>query len=444
MTKMTRAARLALLGTLVAGMAACGGGGGGSAPPPPPPPPPPPASVQSFTPADASAAVDVQSTLAIAFDKSLDPASVTRAHVKLVAQGVPVATKVTYDDATHSVRIDPMGLDYGRTYTLSVSGLMDANGQAVASRQAKFSTWVNGETSGVYLRFTTATSTTVYQAQIDTVDTSGAPTGFYLSNNAGPDGLWNTPDDVIFGGYFVDTYTTDGQLATDTGYGAGTDQLWHTADDDPTPGKIRTFLPNGALATDDSINVTAPNSSDFHREVFTTYVYAADGTLKATLSAIDKGADGVWGTADDIIGWSVNYTYDEFGRVVLEQDTYDKGPDGLWGTADDLTYAHVKHVYLTSGRLDHLDYYDMGFEPPYSTTDNVLEDTDTYTYDGANNNVKIVYGDAATGGGLYTLITYDAHNNRQTRKYYNDTGADGLWNTADDRLARWLTYDTTR
>ena len=51
----------------------------------------------SFAPADTATRVVVQSTLQIMFDKSLDPSSVTRARMRLVAQGVPVATKVTYD-----------------------------------------------------------------------------------------------------------------------------------------------------------------------------------------------------------------------------------------------------------------------------------------------------------------------------------------------------------
>gem|GEM_PF-2465411 len=439
-------ARLGLLASFVAALAACGGGGGGSAPPPPPPPPPPappPASVLSFTPADAATQVDVQSTLKIAFDKSLDPASVTRAHVTLVAQGVPVATKVTYDDATHAILVDPMGLNYGLSYTLSVSGLVDANGKTVADRKAAFSTWINGETSGVYLGYNELTST-VKWAWVDTFDAAGATTGNYITHDAGPDGVWGTADDVIYGGYEKFTYTSDGQIASRTSFGPGPDGLWYTADDTPTPVTTRTFLPNGALATDDSFNVIPPFGSSPEPEVFTTYVYASDGTLKTAISAIRAGADGVWGTADDLVAWSVSYTYDEFGRVVLELVAAGPGPDGIWGTADDAFTNYIHHFYLASGRLDRLEYYDNGTDHLPGTPDDVLDETDTSSYDAANNLVRLVYTYPDAVGSPYVSITYDAHGNRLTRSSYGTSGPDSIWFNADDRRDSLQTFDTTK
>ena len=441
MTTTSRMARLGLLASFVATLAACGGGGGSA--PPPPPPAPPPASVLSFTPADAATQVDVQSTLKIAFDKALDPSSVTRAHVTLVAQGVPVATKVTYDDATHAILVDPMGLNYGLNYTLSVSGIVDANGKTVADRKAAFSTWINGETSGVALYYNVL-SKTVRQATVDTFDATGAPTGNYVTWDAGPDGAWGTTDDIISGGYEKFIYTSDGQIASRTAFGAGPDGLWYTADDIPSPVTTRTFLPSGALATDDSSNTQAPFDGRFYTEVFTTYAYAADGTLKTAISAVDKGADGVWGTADDLVAWSVSYTYDEFGRVVLERVAFGPGADGIWGTADDLVYGYIHHFYLASGRLDRLEYVEAGPDGLPGTADDVLDETDTYSYDTANNLVRLVYTSPGAEGSPYVSIAYDANNNRMSRTYYGDAGPDQIWFTADDRRDSYRTFDTTK
>jgi len=445
MTTTSRAARLGLLAFLFAELTACGGGGGGSSPAPVPPPPPPAATVQSFSPADMSTQIDVQSTLSVSFDQALAPASVTRAHVRLVAQGVPVATKVTYDDAKHSVRIDPMGLDYGRTYTLTVSGLVDANGKTVADRHAVFTTWYNGEASGVSLTFTGWDTSTVYRAQVDTFDASGNPTGSDFSNDAGPDATWGTADDVLFGSYATDTYRNDGQLASEASFSAGTDGAWHTADDVSTPVKTRTFLPNGALSTETIISATDPDGGNLDSETYTTYSYDADGTRKTAVTATGKGADGVWGTADDVIGWGITYTYDDLGRLEKRQYASSPGADGLWGTADDVTYEHAQYFYLASGRLDRVEFYDRGSHSGTpGAPDNVLSSVGTCSYDAANNLVQYKYGAPGVDNGGYTLTTYDAHNNRLTLKLYDSAGADGILGTADDRLAGWRTYVTTR
>ncbi len=178
--------------------------------------------------------------------------------------------------------------------------------------------------------------------------------------------------------------------------------------------------------------------------MFTTYTYASDGTLKTAVTALGKGADGVWGTADDLIGWSISYTYDEFGRVVTEMFSAAPGPDGAWGTADDEIDHYIRHFYLASGRLDRLEYDDSGADGLPGTADDVLGEIDTYTYDSANNLVKLVYGDASQEGGSYALTTYDAHDNRVSRTFYGDPGADQAWFTADDRVDSQRIFDTTK
>jgi hypothetical protein len=443
MSTISRAARLGLLSCSFAALAACGGGGGGGSTPPPPAQAPA-AAVTAFTPADAATQVDVQSALKIIFDSSLAPASVDRTHVTLFAQGVPVATKVSYDDATRTITVDPMGLTYGLTYTLAVSGLVDAKGSVVADRKAMFSTWVNGETYGVELFVHTgvfpAVSTT---ALVDALDSSGRVSGQNQADSAGADGLWSTADDVLE--YYVrQTHTADGQLASESGFSAGPDGLMFTADDIESIDQTRTYSLTGAPLTAHNLAQESPlRPGTFVDEVFTTYAYAENGTVFSEVTSVDKGPDGVWGTADDTIGWAEFFTYDSMGRVVLDSYSWQPGPDGHWGTADDVIAPYTLHLYRSDGRLDRLEYRRAGADGIPSTADDTLSAFDLYSYDAAGNVSQIIQTgpDQAPPGGLYSTTTYDSHNNRIAHKFFDFEGPDGTWFTADDRQAITRLYD---
>jgi hypothetical protein len=88
----------------------------------------------------------MQSTIQVAFDGALDPASVTRANIRVLSQGIPVPTRLSYDDAAHVVTIDPMGnLSYENSYTLSISGVASAGHRPVVAQQTRLQLEVRRE-----------------------------------------------------------------------------------------------------------------------------------------------------------------------------------------------------------------------------------------------------------------------------------------------------------
>lgn len=88
-------------------------------------PPPPPAATSTF-PAAGATGVSNGAAVKIAFDRPLDPTTVTAANVTLTPQGgSPVAATVGYDDAARRITLTPMsGLEPNKQYTANVSTLV--------------------------------------------------------------------------------------------------------------------------------------------------------------------------------------------------------------------------------------------------------------------------------------------------------------------------------
>jgi hypothetical protein len=63
-------------------------------------------------------------------------------------------------------------------------------------------------------------------------------------------------------------------------------------------------------------------------------VYNPQKLVEETTSYNGFGPDGMWGTADDVIGSYAKTTYDAVGNRV-DQKTYNAGLDAMWKTADD-------------------------------------------------------------------------------------------------------------
>jgi YD repeat-containing protein len=394
----------------------------------------------STLPADGSLRIDVQSKILVSYDGALDPASVTRAQVRLLSRGIPCASQVTYDDAAHVVTVDPMGLAYDRQYTLSISGVMGANGLPVAAQSSRFSTWVNEVRSSLFSVFGLPTGLTRY----DEPDASGHATR-ELELELGPDELPGTADDVL-ARYSLMQAQADGSTIKIRYDGPGADGQWFSADDevsdyavvDPGPeGQVRAQLSysdagaDGQWFTDDDTR-TESTSSTFadNSALLTTLdlgleriagnfqrnVYGDDGTLATSLTSYDPGPDGAWNTADDPIAWTDVYAYDEFGRLADHQRF--SGPLTQEARIPD---EDLQYTYRADGRVDHV------------TITGSIDGGETiaYEYDASGNALSIK---TMIQGLLFASesYTYDAHDNRLT-------GAVG-----DARVSSDLGFDTTQ
>jgi hypothetical protein len=117
------------------------------------------------------------------------------------------------------------------------------------------------------------------------------------------------------------------------------------------------------------------------------------------------GADGVWYTADDVVGSRNEYFASApFGHV--RSATYGAaGTDGTWGTADDV-------LTTASDILAAAD----GLEASWTVFSSFGADATPWTADDV---VSYYFADTRTG-------------NTVRRVYYTAAGADGAWKTADD------------
>jgi hypothetical protein len=420
MNKISGWRRIALAGSLAAALSACGSGGGAPA-----------VNVTSVTPSDGASRVNVQSTIQVAFDGALDPASVTRANIRVLSQGIPVPTRLSYDDAAHTVTIDPMGnLTYGQTYTVSISGVESAGQQPVAAQQTRFATWINPLASNEFYDFLTQSvdSLTVYDRLADgssrrrhidgpgpdgqwgtaddvlgsysltTTRADGAQlTADYI--DAGADGQWFTADDVQYSGEIL-ACSADGLACSDVDYsGPGPDGLWFTADDVRTGESTRTtYTPDGALLTELDI-FDASGAGEL-----VVYTYNADGTLAQTVNYSDPGPDGVWNTADDTIQYGQVYFFDEYGRVARHVSSAGPLPPGPANPAA----VDCEHNYRPDGRVDNVSCY-TGGSPPAAGAQPI--GVDQYQYDTAGNLTAYVPDYDQLHG---TTWKYDQNNNRTT------------------------------
>jgi hypothetical protein len=419
MNKISGWRRIALAGSLVAAVSACGSGGGT-----------PVVNVTSVTPSDGASKVNVQSTIQVAFDGALDPASVTRANIRVLSQGIPVPTRLSYDDAAHTVTIDPMGnLTYGQTYTVSISGVESAGQQPVAAQQARFATWLNPlawdevhEYVGDYIPWRD-----VYDRLAD------GSSRYRRFDDPGPDGQWGTADDVLSNYGLTTTRAGDGTQLTAYYSGAGADGQWFTADDTQYYGMIRSCSADGRSCTDvglsgpgpdgrwftaddvkdgtsTQVTVTADGAPLTELDIFdasgagelTVNTYNADGTLAQTVDYDDPGPDGVWGTADDHISAGDAYVYDQFGRVARDIDSAGPLPPGPGNPSSD----DCEHNYRPDGRLDNISCY-AGGSPPAPGAQPL--DVRTFQYDAAGNLTLQGYA----GDAIHVNIwKYDQNNNR--------------------------------
>lgn len=316
--------------------------------------------------------------------------------------------------------------------------------------------------TGVISRFSNAdhsrllsTEVNYFNGQIDSVGiyqySADQLTRMTWYNGPGPDGIWQTADDLISG------YHDHAPTATDVIYtiyrNPGADQTWFTEDDD--------ILYYDKPVLDSAGNVI--------------------GTGTFTL----PGDDGIWFTADDFIGWltTENITNNEkrwvmylsagsdnnwltlednevfrFARITLnangerERHTYydNPGADGLVFTGDDEINYYHDYGYDDLGRIKQaIMYGGAGVDAIWYTADDAINTCKilnrdandlpirTVSYRPGPDNSCFTADDAIWG---YHADSYDAANLLTETSSYYLPGEDTSWFTPDDVIIYTRTY----
>ncbi|MDX1810343.1 MAG: hypothetical protein R3240_00225 [Gammaproteobacteria bacterium] len=188
----------------------------------------------------------------------------------------------------------------------------------------------------------------------------------------GPDGLWQTADDVV-GSYHDHASPEPGVLYT-LYRGPGADQTWFTTDDEIL----------------------------YYHKLFSDANGAVIGIATYTLA----GDDGIWFTDDDFIGW-IN-TETTTGNETRRAMYLGAGPDNDWRTlSDNSVYRFSISMLNILGQTERYSFYlDAG------------ADTRPFTGD----DIPIYYRN----------YQYDSQDRIKDVTVYGGAGVDNTWFTADD------------
>jgi hypothetical protein len=101
-----------------------------------------PPTVGSTSVPNGSTNVDPAASFTITFSEAMDPTTINTSTIELRdANGNLVPITVTYDPATHTATINPsVTLEFGMTYTLTISGAKDQAGNTLAPFSSSFTT----------------------------------------------------------------------------------------------------------------------------------------------------------------------------------------------------------------------------------------------------------------------------------------------------------------
>ena len=421
------AARFAPGFAALAVLAGCGGGSS-PAPAPAPAPAPPPVNAASFEPADGATKVDIRPGVRIVFDGALDAASVTNAHVTLTTTGFTLASSAVYDDATHAITVTVPTLNHDASYTLSISGLTDASGRAVAEAHATFSTWVNAVRLVTFIGPNWA-----YDHETLALDAGGRATRGTFYDAAGKIVQAQAWDYV------------DGRRSTITSIaGAGPDGAWFTADDVLIGNRTYGYDAHGALASERTVAVPGPSSSG-EPDTLKTWQYDDQGNV-VVLTETDGGADLVLGTADDVATFT-STTPASAGASTVSFVSHGPGPDGTLFTTDDIESATITADLSGSPTRRSTTYSAPGGDGSWTTAgDNAVKSIHDQVLDAHGNVVRDVFYEDHPNTAVvdhYVVYVFDAHDNVVRSTWYGNAGPDGVWFTADDAPAVTYDYDTT-
>ena len=398
---------------------------------------------------------------------------------------------VSYDEAQHKLTFSPARpLNNSTEFALVLNGVKDTAGNMVAAGPAiTFRTYLNTNYRKLYLNTPQYTVSYYYDYPLDA---EGHAQKQFYKPSTGPDGLWMTTDDPATCGYNGYSYGPEGRLLENRSLGAGPDAMCNTADDVVSSMSKNNYDLMGRLIDTTSFSAAGPDgnwgTNDDVISSWTKYGYNASGqhVLQATLG--DKGADNMWKTADDRCTgcYFFEYTYDASGNYT-QQIARTTGTDNIPGTADDVPQSWNENIYDATGYLtrfvvhtsaagtdgmwptadDPVSYYysyaneaagdrqkyftGAGVDGMWFTADDVCSGMYMQALDanklptrykgfGAGPDAKLCTADDVISAVYYDLRN-DANGNKIDFGYACQSGADGIWDTADDRCAYTFNYD---
>lgn len=247
---------------------------------------------------------------------------------------------------------------------------------------------------------------------VQLVDAANQITRETQYTSAGPDGQWETPDDVIVSD--LRTSPVDGDAVWSISYdGPGPDGTWGNSDDHATAAFWAKRDASGKPIEERTSNGAGPDgvfaTADDPVERRHTYSYADGQTLPklVDLEFLGPGPDGAWGTADDPVAGATR-RFDTWGTFAM-----DPGPNGVWADDDDMLSGRYEDRRDYKGYLQWLPAYGTGPDGAWFTPDDVITALAVSSCAGDSIDVRLIVA----------------------------AGPDGAWETADDLVGTHLRVD---
>lgn len=406
---------------------------------------------------------------------------------------------VSYDSAAQAIIFKPARLlAAGASYTVTLNGIVDIDGNGMATSTLTFATVINPQQRTVNFSSTgqiagyTERSYDAARRLTSIVDYTGAgQDGIWFTpddvasnyeqssydargnlvrlvsasainpggNVAGPDGILFTGDDLIVS-YLSNTYDGGNHLIRSVTYtGPGPDISWFTADDTALTyttfsysqgQRVRAITYGGVLT-----NAAGPDGILFTADDVITgrMDFANNGTGQVTRTTFyAAGPDGIWVTADDTITGYTNNGYDGFGNQIFLISMIGPGPDGTWFNADDEVGGYNSTPTAGNGNLlSNIDFVGPGTDGIWFTADDVVSSVTkrvTYTYDTLGRVARQATLDAGSDGiagnaddqGIWSSYLYDDNGLLLRRLIHTSAGSDGIWLSSDDPVSSYADY----
>lgn len=340
---------------------------------------------------------------------------------------------------------EPMSVGFTTVVNpLSWNGSFNANGDLVSYQEL-----VNDERGrNVENRIFGAGSDGVLGTQDDVVTylfvaTYGEYDSMYVSYvGPGPDGVFETSDDEI-------GFTSTNEVDPETGVtlsvsydGPGPDGEWFTTDDDVSGHNFTESSPT--FFRHEEYTDPGPDGDWFTDDDVITFFVQVLTDLTSQLRQLSSapGADGEFGTPDDD-GTVVLFDLNEWGDVTHFTAYNDKGPDGVFFTADDVLSQERFHTFGDSGELLRIDETST-FGDSHVVLEYDTNLSNTSYVDIADPGPDGEYGTTDDVPNFYQTLVYDELGSLIEQDSYGDPGVDGDWFTEDDPLAGRQEYDADR
>jgi hypothetical protein len=251
----------------------------------------------------------------------------------------------------------------------------------------------------------------------------------YTFNNPGPDGIYNTQDDV-YNSYAVHLFDKNGrEVEYIEGNSAGNDGIWLTGDD----------------------GFSALHAYEFENKLLTKEIQYADANLISCYyiynynnnSKVDTewkykgpGSDKKWFSEDDELETETTYIYDKSGNILREAVGHDK-------------YGNVSYWYFYSYNpenkiIERIEYNKEGPDNTWFTDDDIVSSRAIYEYNMEGQPTLTVFSNSPgeddiwfnSDDDIHSYIAQEYTKSTETYSYYyrqeKSAGPDGLWFTADD------------